>query len=170
MATYYIQISSAWQGSRWMTAYATNDRALAEYLAQNLVIEDNQWGQNNPGLNGRRYSRFVAKTKLARKDGGSAVGKAELDLAEGWTDIECPTRRSGRESHARSPWPHFQYANLVSEISNLIDLYHEDQAEKSQQGTTDFLLRDIPGPLHQHIKDAADQSGQTMRDLILSIL
>jgi len=160
MATYYIQVSSAWEGSRWWTAHKTEDKALAEYLAEGLEIGVHEYGQDNPGLPGRRYARAISKTKLVREDGRAALLRAEQDLAESWDD--APKR--GRGITAR---PQFEPTTIAADVQSLLDLYGEEKREKAEQGSVDFLLRDMPGDLHAAVKHAAAAEDISMTEWII---
>lgn len=170
MAVYYVQISSSWQGSRWLAALKTEDRDLAEYAAETLEIGEHQFGRDNPGLTGRRYSRFISKTKLQRKDGLPAIARAEQDLSEGWEDTEAPTKRISRASQDRAPISSFLWPNVMQEIEQIEDAYREEQEAKAQEGKIDFLIRDMPLPAHAKLKEASEAQGKTMTEVVIALI
>jgi len=161
MATYYVQILSCWQGDRWRTAAKTEDKGLAEYLAEGLEIEKNQYGRNNPGDTGKRLTRCISKTRLMRDHGRPALLRAENDLGEGWED-------SPRRPRERTPYPQFEYQGVLSDVGELEAAYREEQEEKEKAGVVDFLIRDMPGDLHQKLKGWAQENEVSMNEAIIT--
>lgn len=182
MATYYVQISSAWQGDRFHTCYKTDDPGLAEFLAGGLHISENQFGERNPGLSGMRDARAISKTQLQRQDGVPAVRMADEDSdlgfwddapARSWNDADdIPNGAEVRHVRGRTmiTYQHHTPRAIADDVRNLLDAWKAEKAEQAKAGRVDFLIRDMPGDLHAQIKSHALEHAVPMNQAIIEIL
>lgn len=169
MATYYVQVSSLWQGSRWWTAAKTEKKELAEFLAEGLKIDGNEYGQGNPGDGGKRLSRVISKTRLQREDGLPAVVRAQNDLYEGWPDSVFRPRHGGDPTE-RVPYPQFTHQGVQDDVETLEETWADLQKEKAEEGRIDYTVRDIPLPLYEAAKARAQAEGRTIGAVMIEAL
>lgn len=85
--------------------------------------------------------RMISKTALMRREGRPALSQAENEVR----DLN---------------------STIADAIRAFEEEYWREKEREEAEGKTAFILRDMPSPLHQSIKDAADRSGMSMTEWI----
>lgn len=129
---YYVQVTSAWEGDRWRTIYATEDSELAEWVEKMMEIGENHFGMGNPGLTKMRKTRTVEEEELFDSDGSAAVREAENDLQHGWSDPPTHYARADLVTGERRKIPvdSLVYINCAAERDYLLRKWDERHPDK----------------------------------------
>jgi len=162
MATIYVQITSNWQDDRWRTAIKVTDRKLANFLAEGLKINENEFSPGTPGIGGVRHARLISKTRLIRESGLSAITQAEADISTGWPVSDVPFR-----SQERIPYRQFTREGLLADIEVLKKTYIENQHSRELEGIGEFQIKEIPIPLRDKLVARAKELKITASELAI---
>lgn len=82
MATYHVQMTSLWANDPWHTVAKLSDRKLAEQLADELEVHDND-------LRRVRRTRVRSQTEIRKSEGSAALVRYNDEWFDGrYDDID----------------------------------------------------------------------------------